>query len=264
MDIICEANSIKLVKAIKNVESYQQSTTVINQYRNPERRWRYKNKRITINFKVKNTFGIVPGKFKLKIILDKLQTKIRGIGDGLDQTKVTNDKDSDRVVISDNQKQLLISSYIKNSTLPVLGFAYKIRTNKDEYLLKNTITEENGSTTVYSEAVALVEHPNYTLIDNILIDGNTRYQSSLPPKLARLNGIFVYIDIIDTVLVGNTQAPMLGNFPIQCKWGDQSYWNLNPPYYVKVKESSIRTISIRLWWKRRNCCVWIWYSHLSS
>ena len=39
---------------------------------------------------------------------------------------------------------------------------------------------------------------------------------------------------------------MLGYFPIQSKWGDQSYWNFNPPYYVKVKESSIQAISVRL------------------
>ena len=43
-----------------------------------------------------------------------------------------------------------------------------------------------------------------------------------PPKLARLKEIFVYFDILDTVLVGNTQAPMLGYLPIQTKWGDQT------------------------------------------
>ena len=51
----------------------------------------------------------------------------------------------------------------------------------------------------------------------------------MPPKLARLKEIFVYSDIIDTVFVGNTQASMLGYFPIQTKWGNKSYWNFNPP-----------------------------------
>ena len=68
----------------------------------------------------------------------------------------------------------------------------------------------------------------------------------MPPKLARLKEIFVYSDIIDTVLIGNTQAPMLKYFPIQTKWGDQSYWNFNPPYYVKVNQNLIRSILIRL------------------
>ena len=68
----------------------------------------------------------------------------------------------------------------------------------------------------------------------------------MPRKLARLKEIFVYSDIINTVLVGNTQAPMLGYFPIQTTWGDQSYWNFNPLYYVKVNQNLIRSLSIRL------------------
>ena len=43
-----------------------------------------------------------------------------------------------------------------------------------------------------------------------------------------------------------TQVPMLGYFPFQSKWGDHAYWNFNPPYYVRVKDSNIRTISFRL------------------
>ena len=62
----------------------------------------------------------------------------------------------------------------------------------------------------------------------------------------RLKEIFVYSDIIDTELVGNTQAPMYRYFPIQTKWGDQSSWNVNPPYYVKLNQNLIRSISIRL------------------
>ena len=71
-------------------------------------------------------------------------------------------------------------------------------------------------------------------------------EASLPPKLGRLNEIFVYTYFVDTVLVGNSQVPMLGYFPIQSKWGDQAYWNFNPPYYMRVKDSNIRTIAIRL------------------
>ena len=115
---------------------------------------------------------------------------------------------------------MLISSYTKNSILPLLGYANQIRTNKDEHLLKNTIEGEGRGTYVIASAYEQVESPNYTEIDYILIDGNTRYESSLPPKPGRLNEIVVYTDIIDTVLVGNTQAPMLRYFPIQSKWGD--------------------------------------------
>ena len=48
------------------------------------------------------------------------------------------------------------------------------------------------------------------------------------------------------MLVGNSQVPMLGYFPVQIKWGDQAYRNFNPPNYVGVKDSNIRTITIRL------------------
>ena len=128
----------------------------------------------------------------------------------------------------------------------LLGFANIIRTNKDEYLSINTGALEDGTIFLLAHAVANVDHPSYNLVDYILIDENTRYESSLQLKLVRLNEIIVYTNIIDTVMVGNTQAPIFGYFPIQSKWGDQSYWNFNPPYYVKVKASWIRAISIRL------------------
>ena len=71
-------------------------------------------------------------------------------------------------------------------------------------------------------------------------------EANLIPILGRINEIFVCTDIIDTVLVGNSQVPMLGYFPVQIKWGDQAYQNFNPPNYVGVKDSNIRTITIRL------------------
>ena len=44
---------MKLVKALTNVESYQETTNEIQQYKNLAGRWRYRNQQITINFKVK-------------------------------------------------------------------------------------------------------------------------------------------------------------------------------------------------------------------
>ena len=166
---------------------------------------------------MKRTFGIVPGKYKIIEIFDKLQSEIRSIGDGLDQTIVTYDKELNRVVIQQNQQNLLISSYTKNFILLMLGFTNEIKTNKDTYILKNTITNNDGTTFDSSDIRAHVENPNYTLNDYIIIYFNARYKSSMPPKLARLKEIFVYSDIIDTVLVGTTQAFMLGYFVIQTK-----------------------------------------------
>ena len=68
----------------------------------------------------------------------------------------------------------------------------------------------------------------------------------MPRYFCALKRNFFYSDIIDTVLVGNTQSHMLGYFPIQTKWGDQSYWKFNPPNYVIVNQNVICSISIRL------------------
>ena len=234
VDIIGEANSIELVKALKNVESYQIRKEDTTQSIRSKYRWRT----VDIQFRVKKTFGIVPGKYKLNEILNKLQTEIRSIGAGFENALVQYNKDTDRVSVSETTRKLLISSYTKTSILPMLGFSNDIKTNKDNWYIRN----ENAT----EAQRALVESPAYTLVDYIVIDGPAVYEASLPPKVTRLNEIFVYTDIIDTVLIGNTQAPCLGYFPIQSKWGSQAYWNFNPPYYIHVKDSCIRDISIKL------------------
>ena len=71
---------------------------------------------------------------------------------------------------------MLISSYTTNSILPLLGYANQIRTNKDEYLLKNTIEGDGRGPYVIASALEHLESPNYTEIDYILINGNTRYE----------------------------------------------------------------------------------------
>ena len=78
---------------------------------------------------------------------------------------------------------MLILSYTKkHSILPLLGYANQIRTNNDEYLLKHTIEGDGWGPYVIASALEHVEFSNYTEIDYILINGNTRYESSSPPK----------------------------------------------------------------------------------
>ena len=52
VDIVGETNSMELVKALKDVESYRETMNEIQQYSNPAGQWRYQNQQITINFKV--------------------------------------------------------------------------------------------------------------------------------------------------------------------------------------------------------------------
>jgi hypothetical protein len=65
-------------------------------------------------------------------------------------------------------------------------------------------------------------------------------------KLEELSTMFVYSDISDHVLVGDTQAPLLGYIPIVSKFGQQADWCLNPVYYVPVNSKMITNISIRI------------------
>ena len=58
VDIVSEANCMELIKALKDVESYQETTNEIQKYRNPAERWRYQNKQITIHFKVNKPLGL--------------------------------------------------------------------------------------------------------------------------------------------------------------------------------------------------------------
>ena len=62
------------------------------------------------------------------------------------------------------RKKLLISSYTKSSVLPLLRYANKIRTNKYEHLLKNTIVGDGKGPYVIASALEHVESPNYTEI----------------------------------------------------------------------------------------------------
>ena len=205
--------------------------------------------KVKVDFKVRKTFGIIPNKYKLKELLEKLQTEIRSVGLGLQNTRVLYDRDTDRVTITGNQRKFMISSYNKNSLLPMLGFANQITTNKQEMEERENciLDSENIQCVPLTEEEQLyVESPGFVVVDYIIIEREGTVEANLPPILGRINEIFVYTDIIDTVLVGNSQVPMLGYFPVQSKWGDQAYWNFNPPYYVRVKDKNIRTISIRL------------------
>ena len=58
--------------------------------------------------------------------------------------------------------------------------------------------------------------------------------------------MFVYSDIVELSLVGDTQAALLGSLPIQSQFGEQAFWSFNPPYYVRLREKHITTITIQL------------------
>ena len=70
--------------------------------------------------------------------------------------------------------------------------------------------------------------------------------SELTASIKRLTSMFVYSDIVEHSLVGDSQAALLGYLPIQSKFGDQGFWCFNPPYYIRVREKFINTVTIQL------------------
>ena len=77
-------------------------------------------------------------------------------------------------------------------------------------------------------------------------EDNTDTQAHLACNLKPIKSIYCYTNITEFVMVGNTQAPLLGYFPVQTKLGETGYWNFNLPYYIPVKDSEIRSIEMQL------------------
>ena len=65
-------------------------------------------------------------------------------------------------------------------------------------------------------------------------------------NLRTLDNVFIYSDIIEQSLIGESQGNLLGYFPIKSQFGETGYWCFNPPYEYKVIKNWIDTISIKL------------------
>ena len=78
----------------------------------------------------------------------------------------------------------------------------------------------------------------------------TRISNPLPPiekvNLRTLDNEFIYTDIIEQSLIGESQANLLGYFPIKSNFGETGYWCFNPQYDYKVIKNFIDTIFIKL------------------
>ena len=64
--------------------------------------------------------------------------------------------------------------------------------------------------------------------------------------LIDINTIFVYSDIVDYQIVGNTKATLMGVFPTTGKHYEQQSWQFNPFQYMSVQNEEIRSITMAL------------------
>ena len=97
-----------------------------------------------------------------------------------------------------------------------------------------------------SKQTTTIVTPGKPTVEYIVFEATRPTRADLTPQLKRLSTMFVYSDIVELSLIGDTQAASLGFLPIQSKFGDQAYWSFNPPYYVRLREKHITTITIQL------------------
>ena len=66
------------------------------------------------------------------------------------------------------------------------------------------------------------------------------------PILNTMSNIYIYSDLVDDSLVGDSRSRILGYLPIRSSYGEQGYWSFNPPYYVRVRGKHINSIKMLL------------------
>ena len=99
---------------------------------------------------------------------------------------------------------------------------------------------------IFDTQTTLVNVPEKPGVEYMVLNESVEVLSEQPPQLKRVTSMLVYLDIVELSLVGDTQAPLHGFMTMQSKFGDQAYWTFNPPYYVRLREKHIITITIQL------------------
>ena len=58
--------------------------------------------------------------------------------------------------------------------------------------------------------------------------------------------LYIYSDVIDYQIVGNSKAILMGVVPLKGKHGEQQSWQFNPFQYIDIRTSTIPSISMRI------------------
>ena len=125
---------------------------------------------------------------------------------------------------------LILASYKSNSLLQLLGFNKNIKYSREHNIVN---TEYPGRL-----------EGDY--VEYILLSVTKPVEADQTPLVTHITSIFVYTDLIEYVIVGNSLAPLLWYLPVQSTWRNIDYWNFNPAYYIRVKEENIRSLSLKL------------------
>ena len=118
------------------------------------------------------------------------------------------------------------------------------------------LSSENGTIEILMESPYFMDRLGFPYLDRTTLEnfvtykyallGKDIYSSTEKPYLEDVSALYVYTDIVKYQMVGNTQAPLMGVFPVQGEHGKQLYWNFNPPYYLPVTKTFIPDVQIQL------------------
>ena len=132
--------------------------------------------------------------------------------------------------IQNSNRLSILASFKSNFLLRLLGFYKNIKYSRD-----NNIANSKYPGRLKGDD-----------LEYIMLSVTKPIEADQAPLVTPITSIFVYTDFIEYVMVGNSQAPLLGYLPVQSTLGNIAYWNFNPAYYIPVKEQNIRRLSLKL------------------
>lgn len=162
-------------------------------------------------------FDIPAGNYKVEDIVNIMTVQVNKIPT-LKESKISYNENTHKVTFTQT-KTYVIAVYSNNALLQLLGL---------------------------SKQTKMYETEGKPSLECLKLEENKPLTSELTALIKRLTSMFVYSDIVELSLVGDSQSALLGYCPIHSNFGDQGYWCFNPPYYVRVRERCINSIKIEL------------------
>ena len=92
----------------------------------------------------------------------------------------------------------------------------------------------------------VIETPQKRAVEYIVFNANMYVQAKLTPSIQRISNMYVFSDIVELSLVGNSQVPIMGFLPIKSYLQENGHWVFNPPLYVMDREKNIETITMKI------------------
>ena len=161
---------------------------------------------------------ISPGNFTAQAISDFILLVLKDFVKDIEKPEIDVLEPTQRVRFRQKRKHV-IATLTDNSVLHILGL---------------------------DKQTTRVNVPGKPSVEYMVFDASETVISEQAPQLKRVTSILVYSDIVELSLVGDTQVLLLGFFPIKSQFGDRAYWSFNPPYYIRLREWQVTTITIQL------------------